>query len=52
MSGDDAVWTDYLGWLRQAEDVNDPAEAFRAYGRSLDGRVTNPKAPTSVPCCA
>lgn len=45
MSGDDAIWADYLAWLRQADDVTDPAEVFRAYGRSLDARgVADPKA--------
>jgi len=48
MSGDDVVWTDYLAWLRRADDLNDPAEAFRAYGRSLEGRVADPKAHLGV----
>jgi SAM-dependent methyltransferase len=49
MSDDDAVWSDYLAWLRQAVDVNDPAEVFRAYGRTLDARgIADPKAHLGV----
>ena len=49
MSGDDAVWTDYLAWLRQADDLNDPAEVFRAYGRTLGARgIADPKAHLGV----
>jgi SAM-dependent methyltransferase len=49
MSGDDAVWTPYLDWLRQADDLNDPAEVFRAYGRTLDARgVADPEAHLAV----
>ena len=49
MSGDDAVWADYLAWLRQADDLNDPAEVFRAYGRTLEARgFADPKAHLGV----
>jgi SAM-dependent methyltransferase len=33
---DDDAWARLLGWLRDAADLNDPAEVFRAYGRFLD----------------
>jgi len=49
MTDDDVVWADYLAWLRQTEDLNDPAEVFRAYGRTLDGRgIPDPKAHLGV----
>jgi SAM-dependent methyltransferase len=33
---DDQAWARLLGWLRDAADLNDPAEVFRAYGRFLE----------------
>ncbi len=49
MSGDEAVWTDYLAWLRQAVDLDDPAEVFRAYGRTLHARgIADPTAHLGV----
>ena len=49
MPDDDAVWADYLGWLRQAHDLNDPAEVFRAYGLALQAHgVADPTATLGV----
>jgi predicted O-methyltransferase YrrM len=35
---DDAAWNDFLAWLRQADQLEDPAEVFRAYGAALQQR--------------
>ena len=49
MVSDDTAWTDLLAWLRQADDLNDPAEVFRAYAKHLEAAGSpDPKAELGV----
>jgi SAM-dependent methyltransferase len=46
---DDHAWAGFLAWLRDAHDLSDPGEVFRAYARALDARgAADPKAELAI----